>query len=310
VHKDTVRRINSEFDLRFNSEPNKRLRLTPPLASREDRHVIAADGAAASGNVTPKDTTTYTWKGGEEGVWDDAANWDDGLGNQGDSYGYPQSSDATATFTQGTTATMSGGRDLNCRSTGAGIYLKGESTLSSAYANFGPCEIEIDNSTLTFSGGVMLYGAASGANLESTVRFKGAQPLFKISAANPWFTVDSKYPNFAGTFEFFVPEGGYTTAPFQCPQNGNRTNVFGGDPAYGSAVVRVAESSPVFAKIPAKKDREMVLMSWDVTGLNKDFLSVETSRKGEFVWGEEATEGKPLTLSYKVNAGGMVIRIW
>ena len=346
---------------------------------------VETAATAASGNVTPKDTTTYTWKGGEEGVWDDAANWDDGLGNQGDSYGYPQSSDATATFTQGTTATitlnasyvvkitasaanlnltfkrgeglsaaptltsgfttggknstitldgvkvvkgnsnvdmseggklilqngatMSGVRDLNCRSTGAGIYLKAESTLSAAYANFGPCEIEIDNSTLTFSGGVMLYGATSGTNLESTFRFKGAQPLFKISAANPWFTVDSRYPNFAGTFEFFVPEGGYTEAPFQCPQNGNRTNVFGGNPAYGSAVVRVAESSPVFAKIPAKKDREMVLMSWDVTGLNKNFLSVEMSRKGEFVWGEEATEGKALTLSYKVNADGMCIRI-
>ena len=64
----------------------------------------SAEARTAVASCKTLDTTTYTWKGGASGDWNDPENWSDDKG--GDTLGYPQSGASTAYFAAGEKATI------------------------------------------------------------------------------------------------------------------------------------------------------------------------------------------------------------
>ncbi len=65
----------------------------------------SVEARTAVATVTPLDKATYTWRQDvPSGNWNDAGNWDDGVG--GDSIGYPCTANSTAYFAPGTVAAI------------------------------------------------------------------------------------------------------------------------------------------------------------------------------------------------------------
>ncbi len=208
--------------------------------------------------------------------------------------------------------------NFNCYNNEAGgtVRLKGKSKLSTNWVNFGPCTLEIDDSTFESGQGTRCW-AKTKNNVTTTIRFLGESPLYLMSYSSDtryYFCGGSESPNLQVVFEFVVPEGGYKTVPLQNKSNNSHTVAFGvnmntPNTIYGSATVKIAKDSPLFSRLSTGKELEMTLMSWAKTGLSTKFLSTLETKKGEFVWGEAASNGSPLTLGYKVKGCGMVIRI-
>ncbi len=192
---------------------------------------------------------------------------------------------------------------------GGTVCLRGKSKIHANWVNLGPCTLEIDDSTFEMAHGTWL--CVKGTNVTTTIRFVGENPIYRTGGS--YFCVGKEdWSGFQGVMEFVVPAGGYKEAPFQAPSNkslafGENNNSSG--KFYGQMTVKIAKDSPLFSRLSTGTELETPLISWVGGGISTTFLSGCEAKKGEFVWGEAASNGNPLTLGYKVKGGGMVIRI-
>ena len=154
-----------------------------------------------------------------------------------------------------------GDKDITVNAKGTLIVRNG-STLTSARRIHNKGTIIIDNATVKLPSGFFKWYEGS------VVQFCGAKPVLSVTGNR--MLADA---GVNGTFEFFVPEAGYTEVPVQCSSTISAT---------GALTVKISKDSP--AKIAGLTLENVPLLSAN-TSITKANVTLEGAQDtDEFVW--------------------------